>query len=223
MCRAGLISVASLLVIAAGQAPATLSVNDPRPLSAAVKLLEQRCHCVITYEDPLWQSDDVALSGPHWPAMIPKGGAFTFDAPDLSVSTPAQIAAAMAQVVNAFERSGSGRGSFRVINDAIAVHVVPREGSILDTPVTMTRATRPLIDVVTVTLAEVERATGKKVEVATFPMNFSRQRWVEMEAKGEPARDVLVRALAASGRTLSWRLYFDAMMRQYYLSIHFVP
>lgn len=223
MWRAGLISVASSLVIAAGQGPETLSVDDPRPLSAAVKLLEQRCHCVITYEDPLWTSDDVALSGPHWPAMIPKGGRFSFDAPDPSVSTPAQMAAAMAQVVNAFEKSGSGRGAFRVTNDAIAVHVVPRAGSILDAPVTIPHATRPLFQVVTLTLTEVERATGTKVEIATLPINFSRQRWVEIEAKGEPARDVLVRALAGTGRTLSWRLFFDAMMRRYYLGIHFVP
>ena len=226
MWRAGLISVISLLllprIIAAGQGPETLSVDDPRPLSAAVKLLEQRCHCPITYEDPLWKSDDVALSGPHWPAMIPKGGLFTFDAPDVSVITTARMAAAMAEVVRAFEQSGSGRGAFLVTKYATTVHVVPRDGSILDTPVTMPRATRPLADVVTMTLAEVERATGKKIELAMLPINFSRQRTVDIEAQQEPAHDVLVRALAASGRTLSWRLFFDAMMRQYYLSIHFV-
>src|SRR5262245_662135 len=87
--RPGLISAASLLalvpMIPAGQRVETLSVNDPRPLSAAVTLLERRCHCPITYEDPQWRSDDVVDSGPHWPARIPKGGPFTFEAPDLSV------------------------------------------------------------------------------------------------------------------------------------------
>src|SRR5881394_1416815 len=165
MWRAGPIGVVSFLMIPAGQAPERLSVNDPRPLSAAVSLVEGRCHCAITYEDPLWRSDDVALSGPYWPAMIPKGGLFTFDAPDLAATTPAQTAAAMAEVVSAFEQSGSGRGAFRVTNDTIAVHVVPRAGSILDTPVTITHATRRLDEIVTVVLAEVERATGDKVEI----------------------------------------------------------
>jgi len=223
MWRAGPICVVSFLMIPAGQALERLSVNDPRPLSAAVDLVERRCHCVITYEDPLWKSDNVALSGPHWPAMIPKGGLFTFDAPDPAATTPAQMAAAMAQVVRAFEQSGSGRGAFRVTNDTTAVHVAPRPGSILDTPVTITHATRRLDDVVTVALAEVERATGQKVVLATFPINFFFQHRVEIEAKQEPAREVLVRALAASGRALSWRLFFDAMGRHYYLGIHFVP
>lgn len=223
MWRAGSICVVSLLMIPAGQAPERLSVNDPRPLSAAVDLVERRCHCAITYEDPLWTSDDVALSGPHWPAMIPKGGLFTFDAPDVAATTPAQMAAAMAQVVRAFEQSGSGRGAFRVTNDITAVHVVPRPGSILDTPVTIAHATRRLDDVVTVTLAEVERATGQKIALARFPNNFFFQHRVEIDAQQEPARDVLVRALAASGRALSWRVFFDATMRQYYLGLHFVP
>jgi hypothetical protein len=214
--------VISFLMIPAGQAPERLSVNDPRPLSAAVALVERRCHCAITYEDPLWKSDDVALSGPHWPAMIPKGGLFTFDAPDLAATTPAQMAAAMTEVVRAFEQSESGRGAFRVTNDTTAVHVVPRPGSILDTPVTIMRSRR-LDDVVVVVLAEVERASGQKVSLATFPMNFFNQHRVEIEAKQEPTREVLVRALAASGRALSWRLFFDATMRQYYLGIHFVP
>jgi len=210
-------------MIHAGQAPERLSVNDPRPLSAAVDLVERRCHCAITYEDPLWRSDDVALSGPHWPAVIPKGGLFTFDAPDLAANTPAQMAAAMAQVVRVFEQSGSGRGAFRVINDETVVHVVPRPDSILDTRVTIPLATRRLDDIVTMVLAEVERATGQKIELGTFPTNFFFQHRVEIEAKQEPAREVLVRALAASGRALSWRLFFGARMRQYYLNIQFVP
>src|SRR4029453_9413009 len=140
-----------------------------------------------------------------------------------SVITPARMAAVMAEVVRAFEQSENGRGAFNVTKYAPTVHVVPRDGSILDTPVTMTRATRPLADVVTMTLAEVERTTGQKIGIAMLPINFSKQRWVDIEAQQEPAREVLVRALAASGRTLSWRLFFDAMMRQRYLGIHFVP
>lgn len=96
-----------------------------------MKLLEERCHCAITYEDPQWRPDDVVDSG-H---SIAKGGPFTFDAPDLSMRTPAEMRAALMQVVRTFEETGSDRGAIRVTNDATAVHVVPRESSILDTPV----------------------------------------------------------------------------------------
>jgi hypothetical protein len=129
----------------------------------------------------------------------------------------------LAQVLRAFEETRIGRGAFRVTNDATTVHVIPRLGSVLDTPVTIGSATRPLGDVVTKVLADVGQVTGQRIGLATFPINFFKQRRVEIEATQEPARDVLVRALAASGRALSWRLFYDVTMGQYYLGIHFVP
>src|SRR3712207_8819257 len=42
-----------------GPNPETVTVDDPRPLYAAVKLLEERCRCPITYEDPRWGAEDV--------------------------------------------------------------------------------------------------------------------------------------------------------------------
>jgi hypothetical protein len=232
--RVGLVSAASLsilpVLISAVQALETVSVNDPRPLYAAVKVLEERCHCAITYEDPQWRPDDVDdISGSvaHKPGVrvrIPKGGLFTFDAPPgLSSGTPAQAEAAIAQVVRAFQESGSGRGAFRVAHDATTVHVIPVGGSVLDTPVTVTGAARPLVDVVTMLLAEIGQVTGKRIGLATFPINFFKQRRVAIEATQQPARAVLLRTLAASERPLSWRLFYDATMGQYYLSIHFVP
>ena len=232
--RVGLVFAASVsispILISAVQGPETVSVNDPRPLNAAVKVLEERCHCAITYEDPKWGPDDVDdISGTVWHkanvrVRIPKGGLFTFHTPPgLEAGTPAQTRAATAQVAHAFEEARSGRGAFRVTNDATTVHVIPRGGSVLDTPVTVTSATRPLGDVVTMVLAQVGQATGQRIGLATFPINLFKQRRVSIEATHERARDVLVRALAGSGRALSWRLFYDVTMGQYYLGIHFVP
>ncbi len=233
--RVGFVSATSLsilpILLSAVQAPETVSVNDPRPLNAAVKVVEERCHCAITYEDPQWgpdDVDDVSGSVQHKPGIrvrIPKGGLFTFDPPaGLSSGTPAQTEAAMAQVVRAFQESGrGGRGAFRVTHDATTVHVIPVGGSVLDTPVTVTGAARPLVDVVTMLLAEVGQVTGEKIGLATLPINLFTQRRVAIEATQEPARAVLIRTLAASGRALSWRLFYDVTMGQYYLGIHFVP
>lgn len=210
------------ILIFAVQSPETVSVNDPRPVNAAAKAVEQRCHCAITYEDPTWRADDVVdISGRP---RIPKGGPFTFHVPSgLSSTTPAQTRIAMEDVLRAFEQSGTGRGSFRVTNDATTVHVVPRGGSILDTPVTIPHATRSLGDVVIAVIEQVGQLTQQRIGLAGFPINFFRQRQVETGARQESARDVLVRAMGASGRPLSWRLFYSVPMGQYYLNIHFVP
>jgi hypothetical protein len=206
-------------ITSAIQSAETVSVNDPRPLSAAVKLLERRCHCAITYEDPRWGPDDVVdISGP----VIPKGGPFTFSvAADLSSRTPAQRRDAFEQVLRAFERSGSGPGMFRLMSDDTTVHVVPRGGSVLDTPVSITGATRSIMEIVTAAMDQVRQVTGHKIGLATFPINLFKRR-ITFDARQEPARIVLQRAMAASGRLLSWRLYYDVGMGQYYLGIHFV-
>ena len=100
------------LSICAVQTPETVSVDDPRPLSAAVRAIEQRCRCAITYEDPKWEAADVVdISGSLWHKpdirpRIPKGGPFTFDVPrELSSFTPAQTGAAIAQVLRAWVRA----------------------------------------------------------------------------------------------------------------------
>jgi hypothetical protein len=205
-----------------------LSVNDPRPLSAAVQLIGRACHCVITYEDPKWQRDEVIdISGSIWHRpdfrpRIPNGGLFTFTVDgDLSSQTSAQMRATLEQMIRTYETSRSGPGEFQVIADEATLHVVPKTGSVLDVPITLTVETRPLWDVVATTLNLTAKASGQTVGLGSAPTNFF-QRLVRVEAHHEPARIVLDRALLASGRKLSWRLFYDAGMAQYYLSIHFV-
>src|SRR4051812_35214787 len=118
--RVGLVSPTSScilpLMLLAVRTPETVSVNDPRPLHAAVKVLEQCCGCAITYEDPRWGPDDVDnISGsvghrPDVRVRVSKGGRFTFDAPPgLFPETPAQTRDAVADVLRAFAEAGSGR------------------------------------------------------------------------------------------------------------------
>lgn len=230
LCGLGLLSatVAAAPTVSAPQDADVLTVNDPRPLNAAIALLEQRCRCIITYEDPKWgPADLVDISGTvqHRADVrprIPKGGAFSFRmAADGSARTAAEVRPTVERVIRAFHDSASGRGHFQLIGGADALHVVPQLGSILDQPVTIAQGTHPIAEIIAMTLEQVGDAIGQKVGVAALPMNLLKKR-VRTEARGESARGVLTRALSASGRPLSWRIFHGAGMSQYYFSIHSV-
>lgn len=212
-----------------GQEGETVSVDDPRPLSSAIEVIEQRCHCAITYEDPRWTPEDVADipgSVSHRADVrvrVPKGGRFTFSiGRNLASRTPAQVRASVEELVHTFEQSGTGRGSFQLVGNSPALHVVPRSGSILDVSITIPGGTRPVADLVVTILSQVGDAAGARVGLATFPVNLFK-REVAFEAQHEPAERTLTRLLLATQRRLSWRLYYDVTMGQYYLGIHLVP
>jgi hypothetical protein len=226
--------LAAIVMAPVALLPATLrtpevSVNDPRPLNAAVKLIEHSCHCAITYEDPKWRPEElVDISGSIWhrpdvTPRIPNGGRFTFNLDtDVSSHTPAQMRALLAEVLRSYEATKSGPGTFQITADGGVLHVVPKSGSVLDAPLTFARESRQIVEVVSMALRLAGEAKGQKIGLATWPINLLQQP-IEIEARHEPAIIILNRALASSGRKLSWRLFYDAGMAQYYLSIHFVP
>ena len=63
-----------------------LTADDPRPLAKALDMVEARCHCILTYEDPVYltsQVVDVTAEGrkdgklsPK--VLIPRGHSFPF-------------------------------------------------------------------------------------------------------------------------------------------------
>ena len=145
-----------------------LSVDDPRPLNAAVKLIEQRCHCSITYEDPKCRPEDVIdISGSVWHRpdihpRIPKGGRFTFSIPpDLSGATAEQMRGLVEQVLVAFDRARSFPGAFLVTTDNTGLHVLPQSGSVVDEHVTVAPVPQRIIDIVTAIIGQVTRLTGQ--------------------------------------------------------------
>lgn len=215
-------------IVLAIQDPEVLSVDDPRPLSAAIRLVEERCHCAITYEDPIWQPDDVIdISGSiaHRADVIPRiptGGRFTFSVDaDLSSLTRVQLRRTAGQVLRTFESSKSGPGQFQLMSGGLALHVVPKSGSVLDVPVTIAPGTPRILDVITTTLKQVSEASGRKIGIGTGPFRLLNGR-IELEAHQEPAYALLDRALLASGRTLSWRLFYSVTTGQYYFNVHVV-
>jgi hypothetical protein len=215
-------------MVLAIQQPDVLSVNDPRPLSAAIKLVEERCHCAISYEDPIWQPHEVIdISGSishraDIKPRIPIGGRFAFSMDtDLSSLTGGQLRRTVEQLLRTFEGSNSGPGQFQLMSRGLMLHVVPKSGSVLDVPVTIGLGTRRIVDVITTTLNQVSVASGHKSEIATGPIGLLNGR-IQFEAQKEPAYAVLDRALLASGRRLSWQLFYDVTFGQYYLNVHVV-
>jgi hypothetical protein len=201
-----------------------VSVDDPRPLRAAVDEIEQRCRCVITYEDPTWEEAQVVdISGiiEHRPEVrphVPRGGPLTFAVEGIASSSPHQLGGVIRAALAAAEQNGYG--AFQLVGEDV-YHVVPGNGSVLAAPVTFAARTAPVGDLVQLVLSAVVAATGRQVVIATGPINLMR-RPVAAEANQEAAGTVLSRVLRASGRDVSWRLLYDFGMKKYFLNLHVV-
>ena len=120
------------------------------------------------------------------------------------------------QVLVAFDRARSFPGAFLVTTDNTGLHVLPQSGSVVDEHVTVAPVPQRIIDIVTAIIGQVTRLTGHKIGIATYPTNLLK-RSIKLEAHQGTAQAVLGDALKASGRALSWRLFYDVGMGQYYL------
>jgi hypothetical protein len=222
---AGVVLAMRPAVFAAAQQSVALSVDDPRPVSAAVVLIEQHCHCIITYEDPKWQRDqviDISGSVRHRAdvrTQIPRGGRFTFSVND-GLNSPQQVRTVLGTVL-AESESSNAPGNFQVRTGAAAFHVVPQSGSILDAPVKTAQGSQPLGDVVSAIVRLAGQVTGQTIELATGPINLL-QMPIVVEAHQESANDALERAFGSSGRKVSWQLFYDVGTQRYYLNMHIV-
>ena len=80
----------------------------------------------------------------------------------------------------------------------------------LDTRLTLYRPEESAFEAVSAILAEVTSASGVKIEEGTgIGTNLFFQRRVTVQARDEPARDVLWRLLQSLRPDLSWRLLCD--------------
>jgi hypothetical protein len=132
----------------------------------------------------------------------------------------------------AYEATGYP-GVFRVQQSTGMLHVVQvrvrsKEGvltdrpSILATPVSLSVRDRTAEQIVLEVAQAVERSAGVQIGL-NIPINVLRRVRVVGGAADEPALDVLVRALTASGRRLSWRLLYDPGQHMYGLNVYTVP
>ena len=228
---------------------ALLSVDDPRPLAAAIEVLEARYGWVITYEDPryVYSGDikDVTLSvrrdldkykpGEAPKVLIPKGGTLTFeyDVPS-DTNLPDDRQTVVQGLLDAYAASGNA-GRFRLENDGRLIHVIPTavnnsdgqlmpQDSILDTKISLTAGERTEMQRLEAICSAITEATKIPVWVGTVPTNLLLQHRDSEGAAQQKARDVLVNLLetVSSRANWSWQLFYDPSpgLKIYMLNIH---
>ena len=90
--------------------------------------------------------------------------------------------------------------------------------------ITLPAKTRSFYYTIDAILNDVNRISATRLRIGNMPTNLSAQTGVVIGANNEVARDVLVRALAATGVSVSWRLFCAALTPNSwcFLSLHTV-
>ncbi len=116
-----------------------LSVGNPRPVAAAVLLLEENCGCVITYEDPRYahssEMNDVTETvrkdldkykpGEAPRVIVPMGGPLAVDYEALpGTKVPINTRATIEKLLSSHANAG-GPGRFRLEQQGETFHVIP--------------------------------------------------------------------------------------------------
>jgi hypothetical protein len=209
-----------------GQPPAksvSIAVDDPRPLAAAVRVLEQRYHCVITYEDPLFLSladgqdvtEQVRRDGNLASRVfIPRGGPFRFTL-STDIDGRGRRLAVLRSLLQQFGATGYP-GVFRILRTGEALHVVPTTTrnatgtpepceSLFDVTISIPAEKRTADDMVSAVLNEVRRVAGRDYVVGIAPTNLLLNDVRIRSASDEVAGLVLQRTLEEADPSLSWR------------------
>jgi len=212
---------AKVLLVAQEMGPIATRADDARPLATVIMELERRLKTVITYEDPAW---DYA---PDWRdvtaavrrdgnmakrVFTPRGGRFEF-VPPAPNGTPESL---LKLVLEHYRFSGND-GEFALLQTERAYHIIPTAAkdqlggmrpyrSLLSRQVTVKAGSRRILEAMSDVVEALNRQSGRQIGIATVPVSLLVSRTVEAGATNEDARSVLMRLMAASGRSLSWRL-----------------
>jgi hypothetical protein len=209
---------------------ASIVVNDPRPVAAAIEEIEKLSGTPITYEDPPFLNkyymmpmvqgadDDPSL-------LVPRGGSLLVKLP--ADASAAQAVAAVQNMVENYNASQDA-ATFSVSQDGLT-HVVPRQTVDLsgqralvtpglDAKITLAAQPRSAMELLGEICRAVSVVSGQPVEMGVVPTN-ALQRQIEIGADNQPARKVLEKLIVASGMPLSWSLLYDPGLKTYYLNI----
>jgi hypothetical protein len=199
-------------------------------LAKAIDLIEHRCTCAITYEDPIYDSGTlvdwtprVRRDGKAEPKIFgPPERMYSFDASGLGTTPGTDLdVAVLSAFVDSFNRH-DGLDSFSVTETSGTLHVAPTDkpSSVLRVQVSIPDLNGTTFDGVVAVLAAVTAVTGRKVGIATAPM--LKGTLVHQERVTDSAERILSRLLQATGQRLSWRLLYDYGFEFYGLNVHTV-
>jgi hypothetical protein len=228
-----------------------IAVDDPRPVAAVARSLEQRFGWVVTYEDPQWAAaselqdvtyrvrSDIAsfppvVRGLLPRVLVPKGGRIEFDMP---AGTPPLRGFQRLNLINDLlsyhsMRGNPGHFSVREGSDGF-LHIVPRAAKdtaerlapqqpVLDRNVFIPERRYSGLEFLTAFVESVSRASGVPVDIGSVPINPLARVSINGGARNEPARDALARFLRGADPGYSWRLFFDPVDRVFYLNVHWI-
>lgn len=229
------------------QVRVALSVDDPRPLAAAILELEYRHGVPITYEDaPIVvgaEMKDVTTEVRHDlsryapgqapKVIIPLGGTFTIF---YNVASDTGQPASMRDVLqSAIDAHAGARlaGRYRVLESGAGFSVVPSAHTgadarlsavapVLDTRITLAGGARSGIDAIEQICRAVSVASGEAVTIGTAPATVLGRHTTTISAADEPAREVLARLLKECPVAMSWQLFHDPADGFYALNLHSV-
>jgi hypothetical protein len=230
------LALAALAFYAAeSSAAGTITVDDPRPLAAALDELENRYGWRVTYEDPPYLHDSeiadishrIARAGSGARVLVPKGGRFTFAPP--SRASAAASPQDIDDVVRSYNRKHRA-DAFTVIRGKALLHVVPvktlgREGRVLpvtpllDTPVTIPAKRRTALELLEAICEAITANAGQKLSLGAIPVKLLDSQVVASGAMETKARTLIEDVVLASGAPLTWRLLHDPELAWYFLNI----
>jgi hypothetical protein len=239
--------LAGSLPAAWGQdSPAVLSVDDPRPLEAAVLSLIRTYPVTITYEDPRYEyagdlrdvTREVSKSTrrPQARTTVPRGGALRISY-DVSPATgqPADMADLLQKAVAAKNAIHQG-GHFELQQSGETFHIVPTEvrdrngrwitqHSVLDVPITYSSGgPKGGFELIEAILKEASAASAQKIVGGGLSGSFACSLTCDefkrsVDATNEPAREVLAKLLHSLNPRYSWVLNYGPDEHYYFFSL----
>jgi hypothetical protein len=252
MRRTILLAVSVCLFVRIGLCQSSITISsDPsdlsRPISTLVDQIRERQKLSVTYEDPRYSNsadiEDVTAKVARDPAeaersghrtLIPEGKAITFVYAPKDFASSQKAEAALARMLHEYRMLGGP--TFRVMSEGVRLHIVPvdvldaggnraRQGSILDTVVSVSGGPRDGGELLQAICDEVKKQTGYKVGVGpSAPSNDLDGYRTTEGIDGMSARSAIERVLDKSSRPGSfvWDLYYDPGDKSYGLNFSYV-
>ena len=239
----GLLSfIIALGFVSSQQTTKLISVNDPRPLSAAILELEKVIKQPVTYEDPSYSySADVEdrsnglrhASGVK--VLLPKGGALNFSLMPSEVSDRTGTAKVLRRLVTAFNQSYPDGAQFMVLDEEGLFHVIPRSSrsasggvgphaSPLDVPLTLVMKDVSGLEALNAICAAIKAMTRTTILMGAIDLNAFAHTTVSISSDKETGRTLLTQVLQVTAPGLSWQLLTGAGPEPvYYFNVHQVP
>jgi len=233
-------ATASLSTNSRGQTEtAAVFVDDPRPLSAAVLSLIQRYPITITYEDPRYEfAGDIrdvtnqVRKNPGRRVLGPSGGVLEASYQvSRDTGNPVSVADTIQRIVEAKNLNPVG-GRFNLYPSRDVFHIVPTEirdsngvwieqQSIFSAPITFASEQSNGYELIEAILKQVSAASGQEIRgpVATRLMNPLVRYTGAVEARDEPAREVLMRVLHSISPRFTYWVSYDPTERNYWFTV----